>query len=365
MVKLDGVGNIYGTDTPLPYLEASRDASAYNNQSVNYDPYHTPLSKLYQWSVGIQREIGTGIQAEVSYVASHGSHLQFKGDINQVPASKLAVDDNPTGRPYPQFQGISGSTFNAVSNYNSLQAQLKKRLTNGISFSSAYTWSKFLNEMDVAPFNGQGGTINYQNFHDTKSNYAPSNFDIRESLKGSVIYLLPFGKGQRFLNKNYLLDTLIGGWQASTIFILQSGNPFTVTYSGNNDSYSQAGSWYPNILHPAQNGRKTISQWYDPTAFQVAKAGTFGNSRRNSLRTPGIGTDNFSLGKTFHGSFGTAFELRADATNVLNHPNFGAPDGNFNDPINLSTAERPHGAGTISSTSVGGRRVQVSAHLSF
>jgi len=365
VTTLSGPGVFYGTSTPLPYIQASTSPTAYNGQGVNYDPYHTPLTKMYSWSLSVEREFSRGITAEVAYVGKYGANMQFKGDINQVPASALSPDDNPNGRPYPQFQSIGGSTFNAVSNYNSLQAQAKKRLANGIAFSVAYTWSKFLDDMDVSPFNGQGGTVNYQNFHDPSSNYAPSNFDIRESLKSSIVYQLPFGKGRTFLNNSRLLDTAIGGWQVSVISINQGGNPFTVTYNGSNNSYSQAGSWYPNVLRQAQSGHKSLSQWYDPTAFAVAANATFGDSRRNSLRAPGIDTQNASLGKSFNIVEGVVLQFRADASNVFNHPNFGAPDGNFNDPVNLSTPGRPQGAGTISGTTVGGRNMQISARIEF
>ena len=365
ITTLDGTGVIYGTSTPLPYLQASRSATAYNGQGVNYDPYHTPLTKMYSWSLSVQREFRQGITTEIAYVGKHGADMQMKGDINQVPVGNLSVNDDPSGRPYPQFEGIGGSTFNASSNYNALQAQAKKRLANGIAFTAAYTWSKFMNDMDVSPFNGAGGTINFQNFHDPGSNYAPSNFDIRDALKTSLVYQLPFGKGRTYLNSNRLLDTAIGGWQVSVISINQSGNPFTVTYDGPNNSYSQAGSWYPNVLRPAQNGPKSLQQWYDPTAYAVAANGTFGDSRRNSLRAHGIDTQNASLGKTFHFAEGIALQFRADASNVFNHPNFDAPDGNFNDPVNLSTPDRPQGAGAISGTTVGGRNMQISARIEF
>lgn len=365
ITKFDGPGVIYGTNTPLPYLQASRSPTAYNGQGVNYDPYHTPLTKMYSWSLGVQHEFGQGITAEVAYVGKHGANMQFKGDINQVSVNKLSVNDNPSGRPFPQYQGIGGSTFNAVSNYNALQAQAKKRLANGIAFTAAYTWSKFLNDMDVSPFNGAGGNVFFQNFHDPGSNYAPSNFDIRESLKTSLVYQLPFGKGRTYLNSNRLLDSAIGGWQVSVISINQSGNPFTVTYNGPNNSYSQAGNWYPNVLRPAQNRKKGLEEWYDPTAYVVAANGTFGNSQRNSLRAHGIDTQNASIGKTFHIVEGVGLQFRADASNVFNHPNFDAPDGNFNDPVNLSTPDRPQGAGTISRTTVGGRNMQLSARFEF
>jgi Carboxypeptidase regulatory-like domain len=367
LTTLSGTGVYYGTSTPLPYLNASTSPTAYNGQNTpNYDPYHTPITYLYSWSLSVQHEFAHGITSEVAYVGKHGSNMQFKADINQVPVQNLSPDDDPTGRPYPQFESIGGSTFNALSNYNSLQAQVHKRLGNGIAFSSAFTYAKFLNEMDVSPFNGQGGTINFQNAHDPHSNYAPSNFDIRDSLKSSIVYQLPFGKGRTWLNKNRLVDEGIGGWQVSAIVINQTGNPFTVVYNGPNNSYAQAGAWYPNVLRPAQkNIKKSIDQWYDPTAYVIADNATFGNSRRNSLRAPGIDTTNLSLGKTFNFTEGIGLQIRADASNVFNHPDFDAPDGNFNDPVNLSTPGRPQGAGTISGTTVGGRNMQITARISF
>jgi hypothetical protein len=366
VTTLSGPGVFYGTTTPLPYVNASTSPTAYNGQNApNYDPYHTPLTYLYSWSIGVQHEFRYGITSEVAYVGKHGANMQFKGDINEVPVQNLSVNDNPSGRPYPQFNSIGGSTFNGISNYNSLQAQVHKRLANGIAFSSAFTYSKFLNEMDVSNFNGQGGNIHFQNSHDPRSNYAPSNFDIRDSLKSSIVYQLPFGTGRRWLNKNHLLDEGIGGWQVSAIVINQTGNPFTVTYNGANNSYSQAGSWYPNVLRPAQNIKKSINEWYDPTAYAVAANATFGNSRRNSLRAPGIDTTNLSIGKTFNFIHDVGLQIRADASNVFNHPDFDAPDGNFNDPVNLSTPGRPQGAGTIGATTVGGRNMQLSARISF
>ena len=74
---------------------------------------------------------------------------------------------------------------------------------------------------------------------------------------------------------------------------------------------------------------------------------------------------NMSLGKDFHLFENAVLQFRADASNVFNHPNFDVPDGNFNDPVNLSTPDRPQGAGTISATTVGGRTMQISAHLAF
>ncbi|WP_446745026.1 carboxypeptidase regulatory-like domain-containing protein [Silvibacterium acidisoli] len=365
VTSLSGPGTFYGTATPLPYISASRTRTAYNGQSVNYDDYHTPLTKLYSWSLSVQRELPYSITAEVAYVGKHGSNLQFKGDINQVPVENLGPNDNPSGRPYPQFNSISGSTFNAESNYHALQAQVNKRLANGISFSMAYTWSKFLDDMDVSPFNGEAGYINFQNFHSPSSNYAPSNFDIRNSLKSSVVYQLPFGKGRMYMNQNHYLDAVAGGWQVSAIVITQSGNPFTLVYDGPNNSYSQAGSWYPNLIGSPYPKKKTINEWYDPSAFSVAPNGTFGSFQRNTLRAAGLIDTNMSLGKNFSLIEGVHLQIRADASNVFNHTNFDAPNGNFNDPLDTSTPGRPQGGGAISGTTVPGRNMQLSARFEF
>ena len=154
--------------------------------------------------------------------------------------------------------------------------------------------------MDVSPFNGAGRHQSTSRMPTMlASNYGPANFDIRHSLKSSIVYQLPFGKGRRWAeHKSCARTQTIGGWQVSAIVINQTGNPFTVTYNGANNSYSQAGSWYPNVLRPAQTGfHKSINEWYDPTAYATAANGTFGDSRRNSLRRAGVNTTNLSLRK--------------------------------------------------------------------
>lgn len=184
-----------------------------------------------------------------------------------------------------------------------------------------------------------------------------------------TVYQLPVGKGKSFLSRNTLLDEIFGGWQASTIVVVQGGNPFTVTYSATNNSYAQSGSGYfasyPNVVGNPRLSHPTIRGWFNLAAFSHPAPGTFGNSRRNTVVGPGLSDVNFSLGKSFKLREGIALQFRADASNVLNHPSFGHPDSNFDDPVDLSQPNRPSGAGTISSTTVGGRNLQLGARLSF
>lgn len=363
---LEPVVTLSGSGDNLPYEHASTSPEGYNGQNVSYTPYDTPVAKSYQYSLGIQYQLPRQIVLNLSYVGNHGTNLSFPHDINQVPESKLSVNDNPSGRPYPQFQSINGDTYNGISNYNSLQVEAEKRLTTSWSFSANYTWSHFLDDQDSSGWGGHGGTQNYQNGYDPAANYGPSNFDIRNIFKSSAIYQLPFGRGRRWLNKNAAVDAVTGGWQLSLIGIVQSGNPFTVTYGGSNLSYSQAGEWRPNLVGNPHVHNPGISGWFNPAAFTAPAPGTFGDLGRNTIYGPGLSELNASLGKTFSFVEGVRLQLRIDANNVLNHPSFGTPDTNFDDPVDLtSTPGRPAGAGTISSTTVGGRNMQLGARVFF
>ena len=144
--------------TGLPYIGPTTDPAALNGQSVVYNKYDTPVPKIYQWNLVIQRELGTNIVAEIGYVASHASNLSFPVDINQVPEDKLGPNDSPSELLYPVYQSITGDTYNAISNYNSLQAALEKRLTSGLSFEFNYTWSHFLDDQDSSAYGGAAGT---------------------------------------------------------------------------------------------------------------------------------------------------------------------------------------------------------------
>lgn len=352
-----------GTGSNLPYIGASTDPSAYNGQTVNYDQYHTPVGGSYQWNLSLQHELTTDMVASLTYVGNHGHDLPFPVNINQVPEANLSANDTQF-RPHPQYQGINGSTNNAISNYNALQVAVQKRFTHGLNFDFNYTWAHFLDEMDSSGWGSRAGAQTYQNAYNPGANYGNSNFDVRNALKGRVVYQLPFGKGRQFLNNNWLVDEVIGGWQASGTVVAQGGQPFTVTMKTNN-SYAQAGSWFPNVIgnpHLSSKGpNHGTDQWFNEAAFAQPTPGTFGNSGRNSLRGPGLSDVNFSLGKTFAIWEQVHLQVRADATNVFNHPSFSLPGGSLTVANGVVTT----GTSTIRGVTVGGRHMQLGARLTF
>jgi hypothetical protein len=388
ITKLDGTGTIYGTSTPLPYTQASTDPTRFNGQGVGYNQFHTPVPKIYQWNFAMQRELGTNVVAELAYVGSHGYDLNYPTDLNAIPADKLSSNDIQF-RPYPQYQGIGGSTNNGISNYNSLQASITKRLSSGLSLNFNYVWSHFLDDQDSSGWGSREGPQNWQIANNPSANYSNSNFDVRNAFKGYAVYQLPFGRGQRFLNNNALLDEVIGGWQISGTMVLSSGNPFSVF--GTQNTYQQAGSAFPNrnpsvSVKPQHRsarcepgsgpGTGCINEWYNPAAFTLPANGTFGNVRRNSLYGPGIDQVNLSGGKTFSLPWeGIKLQIRADAANAFNHASFSPPTGTLIGPAGQLPGQpytwfqtvngQQVGTNQISGTTVGGRSVQLGARLSF
>lgn len=364
---LGGPGTVFGTATALPFSAASTDPTRFNGQSAGYIQYHTPVPRILQWNVSVQRALTTDVVAEVAYVGSHGSNLSFATDLNQVPVNLLSSSDSGS-RPYPNFQSIPGSTNNAISNYNSLQTSVTKRMTNGLSLSFNYVWSHMLDDWDSSGWGNRSGPQDYQiaSNYNPRANYSNSNFDVRHAFKGYAVYQLPFGRGKRFLNGSRVLDEAVGGWQIAGTVILQTGNPFSVY--GNQNTYAQAGTQFPNRNPgvPLYPSNRSIDNWFNPGAFLEPANGTFGNVRRNSLYAPGINTFNFSAlkGFTIPWREGVRIDFRADAQNVFNHPAFGVPSN-----LNLSGAGgvgQPYtGTAPIRGLTVYGRNLQLGLRVSF
>jgi len=361
VVKLSSSGS------NLPYLAATTTPQGFNGQQVSYNMYHSPVGGSYQWNLSLQKQVGNNLVTELTYVGTHGHDLPFPVDINQVPKEKLAPVDAQL-RPFPQYRGIQGSTNNATSNYNALQASIQKRMTHGLSFDANYVWSHFLSDMDSSGWGSRAGTQNYQDAYDPHANYGNANFDVRNAFKASAVYQLPFGKGRDFVNNNTLVDLLIGGWQTSGTLVLLSGQPYTVTMADNTSSYSLTsnGKWYPNVVgNPNLTSKGAFhgtKQCFNEAAFAQPTPGTFGNSRRNSLNGPGLSNVNFSLGKTFSIWENVKFQLRADASNIFNHPSFNLPNAAL---TRNSSGAISTGTSTITSTTINGRSMQLLGKVTF
>jgi hypothetical protein len=202
--------------------------------------------------------------------------------------------------------------------------------------------------------------------------------------KGSLVYDLPFGKGRAYMNSNAILDAVLGGWQIGTTFVFESGAPFTPTIGATTAIGTlSGGSVFPDLIGDPHISNQSVSGWYNTCttlldgtnfpvgctnpAWAVPAPGHYGNAGRNILQGPGIQDVDFSLGKNFHIPLPREtgnLQIRFDALNGLNHPNFDLPG------TSLGTS----GAGIITATtgnynttnnSFGQRLIQLGARFSF
>lgn len=375
VVKYDGPGTTNplggGAQAQVPYTSASTAPNRFNGQNVSFNPYKTPIPKINQYNFGIERQLREQWVATVTYVGSRGYNLTSPTDINAIP------ETGATTRPFTEFGQIQGNLYEAISNYNALQAVVTKRISQGLSLSFNYSWSRMMDTQDSSGWGSHAGAVLWQHASSltnnmNRFNYGPSNFDVRQAFKGYAVYQLPFGKGKQFLNNNFIADEVLGGWQISGTVVESTGNPFQPTSPGAGNFATKAGgaTQYPNRVVGVSTtpvGGRSWKNWFNEAALSQPASGQFGTLGRNPLYGPGINYFNLSGAKTFNLGFeGAKFELRVDSTNAFNHPSFGAFSSG-NSGYNLSgTPGAPFsGNAALSQLTVDGRSVQLAGRFTF
>lgn len=212
------------------------------------------------------------------------------------------------------------------------------RLTQGLSISAAYTWSK---SVDNFPAELENTGINPQNGRDLRSLRAVSDLNIPQRFVASYVLELPFGKGKPFLTGG-VGSALLGGWRTSGVYTFSSGLPFTVTSGGNYDNAIDqfgAASSLPNVIgtptivgstdcwfyvssNPACIARKPSQ----PDAFALQQVGQFGNAGRNILKGPHTNVFDFALMRDFRLIERLNLQARWEVFNAANTPLFAFPD---------------------------------------
>lgn len=165
-----------------------------------------------------------------------------------------------------------------------------------------------------------------------RSERGSSDFDIRQRLVISALWELPFAQSLRGVAR-----AVLHGWQMNAITTFQTGAPFTLS-SAQNTLGSGVGGQRPDRRRDGtlSSSERTIGRWFDPTAFATPAAFTFGNSPRNALFGPGTKQVDYSLVKNFKLGGSTdqsrRLQLRAEAFNLLNTPQFNNPNASIGSP---------------------------------
>jgi hypothetical protein len=232
-------------------------------------------------------------------------------------------------RIWPEFGTIQqvGNTVN--SNYHSLAIKLQRRFSSGLSFVSAYTWSKSIDTGSGIRTHG-GDPLFPQNNYDLRADRGLSQYDVRHRWVTSFLWEVPVGKGKRWLNSSTVGDAVLGGWQLGSIITIQGGFPFTLTNGVDRANDGQGAYQRPDYngqewqLDKSQRGPR---RWFNTNAFALPALYTYGNLGRTSLISPGLVGWDFSAAKRFATFEQQHLEFRFEAFNLPNHPNFGLPNG--------------------------------------
>jgi len=253
----------------------------------------------------------------VAYVGNHAVNLRIQTYENLF---------NPAigARPYPQYGNISVENDEAQSIYDGLQVSLNRRFSSGIITSVNYTYSKSID--DVQDY-GLYSTLP-QNMNCISCDRGPGTNDIRHNANFSVLYNLPFGKGHRFVgNSNGFAGTMASGWQVNALGLIRSGIEdlplIGVNTFGNADTTNQRPNVVPGVSVTPAN--QSVTQFWNPAAFSIPAAGTFGNAGRGTLYGPSAWDADFSLIKDTALNEKVRLEFRAEIFNIFNHPTFALP----------------------------------------
>ncbi len=369
--------------------------------------YKTPYTM--QYSLDVQQAVTPTLMLDVGYFGSQSRHLEGVVDMNTLQPgaflakglSQYAVCPAGTGsaggfiattceqqlnqiRPFPGYLNVNIVSTIFTANYNGLQVKTTKRFSGDSYFDANYTWSRALtnsiNDYSTAP----------QNVYNINGDYGRAVYDRTNILTFDSVYELPWYREQ-----NGLVGHLVGGWELSGLYTINSGLPLTVTLSSGggticytcqtaigavqtsvlglanggqiNDSAGlgimnspDPASLRPNqVLNPNNGyGQKihTRQNWFYRPAFVAPTAASVsvGNEKRGAITGPGFNRLDLGLFRNFKIREGIVFQLRGEGFNVVNHTNLGAPSVS-----GASTA-----LGTIT-TARDNRILQVAGKLTF
>jgi hypothetical protein len=282
------------------------------------------LGITQSWSLSVEQQLSHDTALHVAYVGSQSYH------------QSVIIDQNPGVNnirvSYPNFGLIATDTSMGTSPYHSLQAGVEKQMSHAIQVSSNFTWSKVIDIMstgNISQFSSTGGGV--ADPFDMRFNRGISDLNVPLIWISNFVYTSPSLQGW-----NQLAKQVLGSWELSTIYTLQSGKPFGIVGGdGNNNSgalqYSDRGNVVPGVSPEVHQGSKQdwISHYVNLGAFTTNPAGTFGTSGRNIFKAPPVNTADAAIMKNWrlHERYGVQF--RWELFNAFNHTSFGTPN---NDP---------------------------------
>jgi hypothetical protein len=306
--------------TRYPNLPADREISEAELKTLGVTdiPDDAQFPMGHQWQIGMQRQIGASWRAEAAYIGSLGRNLIRQRIVNPIVCCPRQTVIGPTGvaanlrHGDPQQTGqITSLEPASKSEYHSGQFSLEKRFTNGNSFSAAYTYSSFYDDASESLNTGTPSLQRPQNNFDFDAEWGPSSFDRPHRFVASGIYQIPYKREQ-----TDLLGYVLGGWNVSASWAIQSGQPFTIITGVDSNGDGDTGNDRPDV-NP--NGDPETVGGYTQRGSLV---GGNGNLGRNTGRGPRLNNVNGVLFKNFRIYGQHQVQIRGEFFNLLNHRQF-------------------------------------------
>jgi len=316
---------------------------------------------VQQYSFDVQRELPGGIATEIGMVGSKSSHLTTGTasiNLNALNPSLLSEGSALTASVANPFYGNGGvgvianskvqasqlllpyPTYSAINQlfddnnkakYYSLVVKAQKRLKNGVSLLSTFTWARNWDESAGGPGNTlNSGSKGPQDPYNMAAEYAFSNIDTPMRWSTAISYELPFGKGKALANFSGPMNYVVGGWVLNAVTIYQSGFPLQISQATNFNSAFGYASQRPNATgaSPVTSGslEQRLNDYINPAAFSTAPEFTFGDVGRTiDMRGPGQANWDLSMFKNFTIKEVFKAQFRCEALNAFNTPLFYGP----------------------------------------
>ena len=304
-------------------------SSSLPSQSIT--PINPNLRTPYvqQWNLTVERELPGKIVARGAYRGFMTVEIPYQRDLNTPYPSTDPANVNLF--LYPNFYQVNYIEDGGIQKMNALDLAIERKLTNGLTFQSQYTWAKNLSDAgDDYEVNVNG--LNTFDPFNRALDMANVAYQPRHRWVTSALYALPFGRGQRWGSSfNGALNGLVSGWEIAGIFDWQTGQYLTPVDSSidpTNNRSADTGQVRPDCLSNPNLSNPAVHNWFDLAAFAVPANGSYGTCGRGIIVGPGISNFDLSVMKSIRLTERARLQFQAKASDALNHPLFNSP-GSF------------------------------------
>jgi hypothetical protein len=341
--------NVTGQD-PLGTTGFFPAATPFTQDNYFVDP-HFKIPYSEQWTAGLQQQFGGTTVLHLNYVGSQSHHTDVGGYYNV--ATTPGPGDYHLRAPFPYINATHYDRSAGNGNYNALQASVERRMSRGLVYQLAYTWSKSIDSGSSGWYGAEGFSV--QNPYDLRSSRSVSAYNIPHLFTANGNYQLPFGEG-RFRTGSRFVNYAISHWQTNAIVTARSGQNYNLTVSGDIANTGNTGYMRPNRVGDPNIGSRSASKWFNTAAYAIPSQYTFGSEGRNSLQASNYWNADFSVVRSFPFRELIHLDFRAETFNVFNTVIFAAPASNISTPSTF---------GVVSTMANAPRSMQFALKLGF